>query len=72
MISPTPFTTRLPDPENDCMSPFMEIWVFCDDGFCEFGCWSLWKYDQLLDYLDDCNDLTHWLPYDKIPHPTEQ
>jgi len=24
---------------------------------------------QLLEYLDHCNDITHWIPYDKIPHP---
>jgi hypothetical protein len=64
MISPTPLTTRLPNPVDDCMSPFKEIWVFCDDGF-----WELMRYDHSnLEYWDHYG-LTHWLPYDKIPHP---
>ena len=66
MISPIPFTTRLPDPENDCMSPSMEIWVFCDDGF-----WELMRYDSANLEIGARHQysLTHWLPYDKIPHP---
>lgn len=66
MTTPIPFTTRLPNPENDCMSPFMEVWVFCDDGFLE-----LMRYDSSnLEFGPRSQyGLTHWLPYDKIPHP---
>lgn len=64
MTTPVFFTTRLPDPVDDCMSPFMEIWVFCDDGN-----WELMRYDHPnLDFRAHYG-LTHWLPWDKIPYP---